>query len=236
MAQVKEREGGGVFLVLVSFLARPKPKVPFLGLSSLQNQTETLATQATISLDPRTLYRLRPSFCPLLLSCSLLYNTTLLTKQRTVTSIFCCLIRKCYKGYLLLFSQLFCWFSQKGCLNLTNCYVSFHDYKSIWIDILSMLTLVDTNTPVCLFQLPPKLHQYRSTKIKDNNSSLCREFPDGAQSFVYCSRNNCDGINQQLMEWNGYEGRQTTLLYVSVNLKVHNVQQHSQQCDRIDKY
>ena len=94
MAQVKEREGGGVFLALVSFLARPKPKVPFLGLSSLRNQTETFATQATISLDPRTLYRLRPSFSPLLLSCSLLDNTTLLTKQRTVTSIFCCLIRK----------------------------------------------------------------------------------------------------------------------------------------------
>ena len=29
------------------FLARPKPKIPFLGLSFLQNQTETLATQAS---------------------------------------------------------------------------------------------------------------------------------------------------------------------------------------------
>ena len=28
------------------------------------------------------------------------------------------------------------------------------------------------------------------------------------------------------MEWNGYEGSQTPLLYVSVDLKVHNVQQH----------
>ena len=54
MAQVKERGGGGVrvrgfsffFLTLVSFLARSKPKVPFLGLSLLRNQTETLATQA----------------------------------------------------------------------------------------------------------------------------------------------------------------------------------------------
>ena len=30
----------------VSFLARPKPRIPFLGLSLLRNQTETLATQA----------------------------------------------------------------------------------------------------------------------------------------------------------------------------------------------
>ena len=34
------------FLALVSFLARSKPKVPFLGISLLRNQTETLATQA----------------------------------------------------------------------------------------------------------------------------------------------------------------------------------------------
>ena len=34
------------FLALVSFLARSKPKVPFLGFSLLRNQTETLATQA----------------------------------------------------------------------------------------------------------------------------------------------------------------------------------------------
>ena len=56
MAQVKERGGGGVrvrvrvfffFLTLVSFLARSKPKVSFLGLSLLRNQTEMLATQAT---------------------------------------------------------------------------------------------------------------------------------------------------------------------------------------------
>ena len=35
------------FLALVSFLARSKPKVPFLSISLLRNQTETLATQAT---------------------------------------------------------------------------------------------------------------------------------------------------------------------------------------------
>ena len=33
-------------LALVSFLARPKPRIPFLGLFLLRNQTETLATQA----------------------------------------------------------------------------------------------------------------------------------------------------------------------------------------------
>ena len=32
-----------------------------------------------------------------------------------------------------------------------------------------------------------------------------------------------DLINQYLMEWNGYEGHQTPLLCVSVDLKVHNV-------------
>ena len=36
------------FLALVSFLARPKPRIPFLGLSLLRNQTETLATQASL--------------------------------------------------------------------------------------------------------------------------------------------------------------------------------------------
>ena len=60
MAQVKQRGGGreGKFpsfpspspvfhyLALVSFLARPKPRIPFPGLSLLRNQTETLATQA----------------------------------------------------------------------------------------------------------------------------------------------------------------------------------------------
>ena len=39
MAQVKERGG----LVLVSFLPRSKPKVPFQELFLLRNQTETLA-------------------------------------------------------------------------------------------------------------------------------------------------------------------------------------------------
>ena len=31
---------------------RPKPRIPFLGLSLLRNQTETLATQAINSVDP----------------------------------------------------------------------------------------------------------------------------------------------------------------------------------------
>ena len=38
------------FLALVSFLARPKPKIPFLCLSLLRNKTETLATQANVEL------------------------------------------------------------------------------------------------------------------------------------------------------------------------------------------
>ena len=42
--RVKDRAKSG--LPLVSFLTQSKPKVPFLGISLLQNQTETLATQA----------------------------------------------------------------------------------------------------------------------------------------------------------------------------------------------
>ena len=52
---VKDREKSGAsifhFLVLVSFLARSKPKVPFLAISLLRNQTETLATQANRALN-----------------------------------------------------------------------------------------------------------------------------------------------------------------------------------------
>ena len=51
--RVKDRAKNGPylhFLALVSFLARPKPKIPFLGLSLLPNQTETLATQAIFFL------------------------------------------------------------------------------------------------------------------------------------------------------------------------------------------
>ena len=65
MAPIKELGGGGeegrkrcflpslpspptfIFLALVSFLARPKPRIPFLRLSLLRSQTETLATQAS---------------------------------------------------------------------------------------------------------------------------------------------------------------------------------------------
>ena len=42
--RVKDRAKS--FLALVSFLARSKPNVTFLGLSLFQNQTETLATRA----------------------------------------------------------------------------------------------------------------------------------------------------------------------------------------------
>ena len=50
MAQVKERGRGWV---LVSFLALSKPKIPFHGLFLLRNQTETLATQASLVLGRR---------------------------------------------------------------------------------------------------------------------------------------------------------------------------------------
>ena len=43
----KERETR-VKMALVSFLVRPKPRIPFLGLSLLRNQTKTLSTQATV--------------------------------------------------------------------------------------------------------------------------------------------------------------------------------------------
>ena len=39
----------GNILALVPFLARPKQKIPFFGLSLLRNQTETLGTQACIT-------------------------------------------------------------------------------------------------------------------------------------------------------------------------------------------
>ena len=42
VSRVKERAK----MALVSFLAQPKPRISFLGLSLLQNSTETLATQA----------------------------------------------------------------------------------------------------------------------------------------------------------------------------------------------
>ena len=38
-------------MALVSFLARPKPKIQFPGLSLIQNQTETLVTQAAVFIE-----------------------------------------------------------------------------------------------------------------------------------------------------------------------------------------
>ena len=52
-ARVKERLINGTlfhFLALVIFLTWSKPKIPFLGLSLLRNQTKTLATQASSSV------------------------------------------------------------------------------------------------------------------------------------------------------------------------------------------
>ena len=56
------------FLALVSFLARSEPKVPFLGLSLLRNQTETLARLALVlNQNRQTSFRLdspRPTSSP----------------------------------------------------------------------------------------------------------------------------------------------------------------------------
>ena len=38
-------------MALVSFLAWPTPKIPFPGLSLIQNQTETLVTQAAVFIE-----------------------------------------------------------------------------------------------------------------------------------------------------------------------------------------
>ena len=42
-------------------------------------------------------------------------------------------------------------------------------------------------------------------------------------------------VKPQLIEWNGYETRQTPLLYVFVDLKVHNFQKNSYHFDCIDQ-
>ena len=53
--RVKDRaKNGASERALVPFLARPKPKIPFLGLSLLRNQTEALATQAKIFVVKKT--------------------------------------------------------------------------------------------------------------------------------------------------------------------------------------
>ena len=46
------------FLVLVLFLARSKPKIPFHGLFLFRNQTETLATQAKLQYNGQISVRL----------------------------------------------------------------------------------------------------------------------------------------------------------------------------------
>ena len=51
-----------------------------------------------------------------------------------------------------------------------------------------------------------------------------------------CEDETSDGeLKPQLIEWNGYETRQTPLLYVFVDLKVHNVQKNSYHFDCIDQ-
>ena len=61
-ARVKDRAKKGRviqhFFAFVRFFARPKPKISFLGLSLLRNQTETLAKQASW---PRPRWRKPPN-------------------------------------------------------------------------------------------------------------------------------------------------------------------------------
>ena len=47
MSKSQRPHKNGVSKLSFHFLAWPKPKMPFLGLSLLQNKAETLATQAT---------------------------------------------------------------------------------------------------------------------------------------------------------------------------------------------
>ena len=56
--KMEDCEQSRVGVDLVSFLARPKPKIPFHGLSLLRNQTETLTTQ---TIDPRSRFSSKPS-------------------------------------------------------------------------------------------------------------------------------------------------------------------------------
>ena len=53
MAPIKDLGGG---LALVSFIAQPKPRIPFLGHSLLRNQAETLAKQASAEICVSPLY------------------------------------------------------------------------------------------------------------------------------------------------------------------------------------
>ena len=62
---VKGRAKNGVSeRALVSFLERPKPRILFLGLSLLRNQTETLATQASHYVNVALVARVSSVFVP----------------------------------------------------------------------------------------------------------------------------------------------------------------------------
>ena len=57
------------FLALVLFLALPKPKIPFLGLSLLRNMTKTLAYQLNLAC-PLPVLRPRPLCINRIFSCT----------------------------------------------------------------------------------------------------------------------------------------------------------------------
>ena len=70
----KDKRKGVRVVALVSFLARSKPKVPFLSISLLRNQTETLATQAIAKLMQGLLFSLRAILLILTIYVSLIFN------------------------------------------------------------------------------------------------------------------------------------------------------------------
>ena len=57
----------------------------------------------------------------------------------------------------------------------------------------------------------------------------------GNFAFIICQIVKSKCRKPYLIEWNGYEIRQTPLLYVFVDLKVHNVQKNSYHFDCIDQ-
>ena len=98
----------------------------FISISIVRYQEAELATlrKNAFCLVPRTLHRLRPSFS-LLRSYSLLYNTTLLKKQRTVTPMFCCI---CCLGNTTMID----------CYCSVNCFAVVHT-KGCLLDSLELL-------------------------------------------------------------------------------------------------
>ena len=115
---VSERESKTVRkLAVAPFLARPKPKIPFLGLSFLQNQTETLATQASDTWQRQIASCVLENFCENLCLCNRILSPQQVAQIRS-DLIICDMLRRqrfcgvgrnmsssvnaCVGGYVLL--------------------------------------------------------------------------------------------------------------------------------------